>query len=398
MANGQTFQYDVFLSYSSQDELWATGLFDELKAQRPALRVFQDRQGMIAGEPWEPQVRAALRDSKHLLVLWSQQAKASNWVTREVTIHEQSVNPGDPAPRAYDRLTMIVLLEDDKTAFESLHMNRMLSDAGEYAKGFAGRDQALWGRCVTKVLSDIDSASPSRPIRLAVLAMTDTELAALDAKRQPTFVSVDFATMLDRLSLKDHAALQALNLYGKTRADWKPFGKADSIETILQKVAAQFNQQANLRPIRWEPVGPDFWGNNASAAIREGKKLVTQDPSVVVVDPLSLYHPAVQGRLGILEACRCFKHPECLILVLSPFPMPDPVVLLRDELWNLGTPQLTTYNGDPVVDIEAPFAGFFFLNMGDDLEIRRLLRLSLGTTPVPVAKPGAAEYTVGSFR
>lgn len=76
------YDYDLFISYSSLDKEWAAKLADALG--RKSLKVFIDRQRLEAGRPWEPQLKQALASSQHLVVLWSNNAKQSDWVQKEI--------------------------------------------------------------------------------------------------------------------------------------------------------------------------------------------------------------------------------------------------------------------------------------------------------------------------
>ena len=90
------FAYDVFVSYSSSDRDWARKLDESLKQADAHYRTFFDYESLRAGDDWETKIQSSLESSQHLIVLWSNQAKASDWVTRElwtfVTVAKPKVN------------------------------------------------------------------------------------------------------------------------------------------------------------------------------------------------------------------------------------------------------------------------------------------------------------------
>src|SRR5712691_11916087 len=76
------YDYDVFLSYASEDATWAVRLESDLTSK--GLKVFRDKQRLDPGLPWQPALDVALEGSEHFLVLWTLHAKDSAWVSREI--------------------------------------------------------------------------------------------------------------------------------------------------------------------------------------------------------------------------------------------------------------------------------------------------------------------------
>ena len=71
----------VFISYSHADQAWAIKITESLN--RLGFDCFLDRVSLRAGTNWESQILGSLLDCDHLVVLWSKQAQASDWVSRE---------------------------------------------------------------------------------------------------------------------------------------------------------------------------------------------------------------------------------------------------------------------------------------------------------------------------
>ena len=58
--------YDIFISYSLQDQEWAAKLQHDLEAR--GVNIFRDINRLTPGAVWEKNLQSALRDSHHLVV------------------------------------------------------------------------------------------------------------------------------------------------------------------------------------------------------------------------------------------------------------------------------------------------------------------------------------------
>jgi hypothetical protein len=81
-ASDMPYAHDLFPSYPSPDRPWAIKLMNDLKAKRPSLKIFFDQTSLRTGDRWEPQLDAAIDNSRHLAVLWTDNA-SSGWVGPE---------------------------------------------------------------------------------------------------------------------------------------------------------------------------------------------------------------------------------------------------------------------------------------------------------------------------
>jgi hypothetical protein len=75
--------YDVFLSYSRADEVAAERL--RLLLSEAGLRAFLDRYSLPAGQAWQPQLEAALSNSRALVVLLGPSG-IGEWQHREIQL------------------------------------------------------------------------------------------------------------------------------------------------------------------------------------------------------------------------------------------------------------------------------------------------------------------------
>ncbi|MGC1375319.1 MAG: toll/interleukin-1 receptor domain-containing protein [Anaerolineales bacterium] len=75
-------EYDIFLSYSHQDEEKAQKL-DDFLSRGKKLRVFRSKKDIQPGVTWEDDIQEALKNSKMLCILATPNSLGSEWVTTE---------------------------------------------------------------------------------------------------------------------------------------------------------------------------------------------------------------------------------------------------------------------------------------------------------------------------
>jgi len=221
------YNYTAFISYSSLDRGWALKLADALTSEN--IGIFIDRQRLEAGKPWEKQLSKAVEESQHFIVLWSNNAKQSDWVNRELGRFDAMLDSGGPQLNQLERRLIFISLENQNTAFSSTQMIDDVREAGAYAAGADAIAPALWNTVIQKVVGAITSDDSSLPIPVAVLTMLDSELDQISADAW-----AELATQLNvnKDDLKAH--------YSPNRADWrlsvaqKPSGK--SWQTLKRKL------------------------------------------------------------------------------------------------------------------------------------------------------------------
>lgn len=94
---------DIFISYS-KNEHWVSSLADALKAE--GYKVWWDRSKLVAGDNYAKEIENALKNSKCVITVWSQESTKSLWVRDEtrvalklkrlVTVLSESVTPPLP--------------------------------------------------------------------------------------------------------------------------------------------------------------------------------------------------------------------------------------------------------------------------------------------------------------
>src|SRR5438132_1614715 len=124
---------DIFISYSSKDRDWAVEFEKDLRTH--GLSVWRDESNLPAGSKWEDNLMAGVRDSQHLVVLWSRNAAATDWVRRERSNFEAAIETAVSGQVQLDRSMIFVMLDDENLAYPSLQVINEIKDANVYANG-----------------------------------------------------------------------------------------------------------------------------------------------------------------------------------------------------------------------------------------------------------------------
>jgi hypothetical protein len=104
------YQFRAFISYSHTDQEWAARLSEDLSENQ--VKAFLDRNSLRAGPRWEDQLQMQLRNSRHLIAVWSDAARESDWVQRELAEFLGIVSVSG----ATDRQIIFVVLQGEPTA------------------------------------------------------------------------------------------------------------------------------------------------------------------------------------------------------------------------------------------------------------------------------------------
>jgi hypothetical protein len=336
--------------------------------RRKGLRRFSIKTRLDIGKPWEPALAKAVQTSQHFIVLWSNHAEKSRWVGRELGVFEAIVDPAVSGQTQEDRRFIFLMLEGENPAYTSMQMLSDLREANAYVGGADTIDSSPWQNVVRKLVDAMRANDPSTPLPVAVLAMTRQELTQLDPNEERTF-GPSLNTLLQNLGMGTIETL--VQYYGEGRTDWRPFGNPLNVQQILDTLLDKVNNGVTP-PFRWEPLDMQFWTNMAVAR-GEREKLLSY-PSVVVIDPLSLYDERVYDRFVFLS--RCFESEKSIIMALTPFGLPQPFSHLNMVIKDRCSPFFDGYYDPPIPPNKA--SAVLGVNISDESDVRRLLRMSLG--------------------
>jgi TIR domain len=306
----------VFISYSHADRAWAAKVADSL--QRLGFQFFFDRASLRAGSNWEGQILQSLLQCDHLVVLWSEQAQASDWVSRERARFEaawQKLN----LPLAPGHALVHILLDNPRSAYDSYQHISEILDAGAYATGADAVPGALWQQVVDRLGEALGQVS--LPITRAIVALEQKELKdrEVDFNWAPKG-GRSLAELLEKLGIKPE---QLTDYYGATREKWKPFRGDQTIQQILEGIKNQLNGMPGATAIRWAPVEEELFADNRDLIERATTKLANT-VSLIIIDPVALYSQTIR-QLVQDDLTKCFENPHAVVAALPLFPaLPEP--------------------------------------------------------------------------
>lgn len=354
------YEYDVFVSYSSADGAWAARLEQALAAA--GLAVFRDKTRLAAGDKWDAGLREAINGSQHLVALWSDPAKNSDWVARELYRFD-ALSEGDPSRR----LILLNLQGQNKslTAFQAIDE---LNTGAQYAAGPQAVDINRWNDVVGKIVTAVRRNEDSIPITVAVLTMTADQLNKAGVPER-------LATVEQRLGIPTQ---QLSARYGESRLAWKPYGSEATIRTLLDGVVNHLNTlaaEAGLR-FRWESVSDDLWADTATRKPSQAAGALARAPlSLVIVDLLALKDDEVFQRCTILR--QHIRKDTSAWIVVPPMPSDARMLAYRDLVVGWSRPLLDAYLDPPIPNPEAN-PPQYSIHCGDESELQRMVRTAAG--------------------
>jgi TIR domain len=398
------YDYDLFISYTSYDRAWASKLQADLSGRR--VKCFFDQLRLTKGEKWEPQLLSKLVSSRHFLVLWSDKARHSDWVSEELYRFKAQIDPKGEGQIQPGHFLWAINLEGQNATLASYQSYQHQEVQGDYRKFLSDAAQAgappqtialslasqqLWDLWVSEIAAAATSNNPPIPMPVAVLALT-TEVLRTSPPLMPELSFVadpDLDTFLERVGTGKMTQLAAR--YGQTPLDWRPTGTTETVKVLLDALLSDRAMGINAKltalhqpPVQWKHVDvvtPPL------DQLEEVTKPLASGPCLVIVDPVSLFSLRIYQRYVKLSPC--FANPQAAIAFLSPLSTP-PDAYLRQCLSEQGKPNLAWYN-DPIP--HNPLYANCGIAVGGKNEIRRLVLVSLGRH-VTIKAPSGGEHIV----
>ena len=368
------YKYDVFVSYSQNDQPWARKLYEDLTVHR--IKVFFDKDRLDAGRPWDDQLRNALNASRSLIVVWTDEhAGRSDWVARERAAFWLLPDLGQK------RLFISLNLHGRPQADARLQGIEDLSAAGVDWTSIATLDPTIWARALDGILRTLSGSVVAMPV--VALTVTRSEMSSL--------VDKDWRDIEDQLGL---TKAQVLPMYGDDRNDWKPLGGSDSIQTLLTRLEQRINGQIKGPAARyfWELAPDTFWADAELAASFAARMSSPDAPSLLIIDPIAIRNRDVLDRLYLFQDAVARNHTA--ILVLAPFVMPSASQMLRRWLLTNARPYFSPIflPGIPPKTLIEAYCGLY---SGDEDELTRLTCSAVGRGFQPRSlQPPQPQYLV----
>jgi TIR domain-containing protein len=317
---------DLFVSYSHEDREWAARVVRELQIRLPDLTIFFDHASLRAGELWEQRIQTTLESTDHLLVLWSNAAKQSDWVSRELYTFQAAAHP----ERGTKHRLVIANLQGCNAAanrYQQVNLSWLLSAYPDVTA--PGAQQ--WRELAEEIADALDPNKQPIQVPLVVLAATQPELEALSAARWAQ-IEADFGIPKADLLARYRAA----------RLDWRPFAQQLGVLATFDEVLKQINLEMTQHKLSWRVPDASFWADRPAAA----QEFINRDFStarlaVLAIDPLSIYEPFVLQRLMMFQDAMASS--TTVIMTLPPFGPPENIVRLRRALIDRAVPYFDDY-------------------------------------------------------
>jgi TIR domain len=359
-------KYDAFISYTSKDEKWAEKLNAALVQM--GVKVFFAPGRIDIGSNWETAgLDAALYDSRHLILLWSDNAKASDWVKREASEFRGHIYSDERQGVANNRKLLQVLLNGKFDLFSAWQTIDLSKDPRhKFSNGAETVDRGLWDDLVAKLAAAMTLDLKARPLFQLVLAATRQEMDAIDFTQLPVHASQSLTDLLHGLGITRAGLLER---YGDKRGDWRPFHGEMNILAMLGEFRSLILERGGSAFL-WQPIGERFWTEQTdSAYFLKLVRLLETEPCVIVIDALSLYSPTVWQRYN--ELTGCIKNVNAAIMVLPPIGF-APRAVLHESLSRMIREYYKLYFNLRYGLVETKLAHCNLLTP-DDIEISRLL-------------------------
>lgn len=369
MPPNDDFKYDVFISYSSADREWAKNV-EELLGNR---RVFFDQSSLRAGDDWAEKIRNALQRSRNLILLWSDTAKASNWVSQEIYGFTMLA----PREGGHGRRLVVVNLQGTNDFLKDYQQVNLPDLQAAYPDS-SKVDKSVWQELKRRIDDGLD---PSRePLQVPVIVLTLTR-EQLDGFGDQTWSEIESSFGLQREAIRQR--------YQSRRGDWKPLGGSRTIDQILEDIRKSTDDALPGRRLEWRHPPGNFWTEIEVARAFLENHFETAKLSLLVLDPVAFRAQNVYRRLMMLQ--RRMASSSTAIIALPPFGPSPELVRFRKALDEGGTPFFDDYFR-PSVPPKSTLAAQFCWNGADVDEIRRYFLHAAGVVSKSRKANGASPY------
>jgi hypothetical protein len=377
---------DLFISYRSHDRPWAERLFNDLKIRFPTIKPFWDRDpaSMPAGEPFRPAFQGAARNAAHFVVFWSTAARNSNEVGPEIDAFMQDVQRNPTTATSAKRRPFYIPMEQGVdygplTPYQGFPEFQTTYSKNTPDRGISelnGQARLDWDRMIGIIGNAVLDDQATQSITLALLVMTNDSQTGTDLLDRILNVKVSGDPSLNEFLQSVGLTIdQAKARYGDTALSWRPFGTDKTIIDLMEDVREIAGRNDEAHRFHWRPV--DFIDEAKKvpneAAFRKLLESLSAGPSVVVTDPISLFHPLVQKVFKRLSEYA--KKQQSMILSISPIEAAGAERLYSSLLSN-GSPVLDAHLYPQIPATEA-FA-FCGVNVQHIVQVERLIRNGLG--------------------
>jgi hypothetical protein len=326
--------YDIFISYKSEQWSWARRLAASLKWLGYKVFLDHDRDdGIPAGAEWQARLDAAVRDADYFILLWSQRVGVDSYVLHEVD-ERRNANRGISVVRL-DNAPGLALLDKGVQDFTALvDLYRPL--AGDEVPDADDVDPFDWQNAILGLAREVLECN-TVPVQIpfVVCAMNADEVRQLVSDPGEAVVDNDAFTAM--MSVLDDGQSLDPERYGITPEEWRPFSSpgtatpGPTVEELLleayvgrRKWQHDFPGDDRLPEVdvhMYVRVGPLLRDQRTRA---RAQTMLANKPSVVIFDAVSLLHRNVHQ---FVMANALHMLPKAFVVGVGPTVLsPSPVV------------------------------------------------------------------------
>jgi hypothetical protein len=327
--------FQVFISYKSQQESWAKRLAETLRGF--GLTVWRDhdaKDGIRVSEKWTDEIRNGIRSSKVMIVLWSKliSQDAGSVVHQEIEEMDDMVKNDQTGQHKF-----IPVKLDGTTTNNYQRLSSFQADVSfqelyqKYGDSGASKASSIEWYGTIKTLAEALDIKDLVEMRYVVAAMTRSQAEQLEA--DPNKYANDSATLKLMCDLMQKTNVKFdVTRYGDTPDDWQPFPQLEnvSIKEIVNTYDYEKRTDAFTRNdhAKWIIVSYSADVLSGDAQTRQ-KALneIEEGPCLVIVDPVSLMHREVFNR--IITNGSLHNQKETYFIGVSPF-----VALMHGDLYD----------------------------------------------------------------
>jgi hypothetical protein len=313
------YRYDVFISYKSEQESWARRLADTLAGF--GLKVWRDKDGGIGiGEIWTTEIQIGIRESKRMIVIWSDLIiKNLRSVVHTELREMNNLITGDPersfVPIMLDGASLNDILSPFQGDQNLIELHRKYGDEGAHSVSAIEWFQAL------KPLIEALGLTNITEVRIVVAAMTNSQAQELlefpdrFAHNRPAFDLM--------CSVMDLTSKYKTDRYGESPDEWIPFPQLGENWTIREIIDIyDYDKRSwcitNEQAANWIIVSYSDEIISSNPDIREkAREDIQSGPCLIIVDPVSLMHKDVYQTIIISGGLQ--NHSRAFFLGIAPF-------------------------------------------------------------------------------
>jgi hypothetical protein len=249
-------------------------------------------------------------------------------------------------------------------------------------KAYAGGALApeLWQQITADITGGLNPAKRPLPVPLVVLTATLDELVKGLSQDQRQEVRTELG--LTSALLKKR--------YASKRSEWKPYGGDEPIQTFMENIQNGVNLKMSSYRLEWLVPPDEFWSDLDAAREFVQKEFDTAELSVLIVDPVAIYHRDLLQRLSLFQ--QSLSSNRRVILSLPPFDIPPRLRQLRETLAYRATPYFDDYFL-PSIPPKRILTAQCAWNIADGEDVKRHILAAAGFMGMPSEASKRSAFT-----